>query len=165
MQNIEEIEAYVSSLRTVKGDRPAGQNEKFKTRKALMLMSEILKESGHAEPDSTDKAEYRRRRSTNKTGTEQDLSRIDRYFLALQAERRTQQMTIEAEPMKAGREKKSVKLMLYLTPTMAADIRDWCNLKRINSVNNYITELIGADLQDKDKQESLKVFRELSDNA
>ena len=166
--SIDEINEYVAALRTVKGDRPAGKNEKFKTKKALELMRVILKERGHAEPDNDDKDEYRRR-TTNKSGATQDLSRIDRFF-ALRKERSGQIIMVkpEHEQLKTGRkvldtehgEKRTARLMLYLTPTMAADIRDWCRVRDISN-NEYILELIEADLRDTDKQERIKKLREL----
>ena len=59
-------------------------------------------------------------------------------------------------------EKRDQKLMLYLTPSVIADVRDWCSLKNLSS-NDYITKLIEADLQDK--QEKLSFFRQLRDEA
>lgn len=170
MQSIEE---YVDTLRT-KTDKAAGKDEKRKTKKALELMSAILKERGHEIPDEADKAEFSRRSKSNERETNSNLQRAMRYYLALQEEQSGQQLMIPValpeservpEPSRAGRkvldtergEKRSEKLMLYLTPSMIADIRDWCDLKHISSVN-YITELIRADM--KTKQEKLKSFRE-----
>ena len=59
-------------------------------------------------------------------------------------------------------EKRDQKLMLYLTPSVIADVRDWCSLKNLSS-NDYITKLIEADLQDK--QEKLSFFRQLRNEA
>ena len=61
-------------------------------------------------------------------------------------------------------EKKSEKLMMYFTPELIADIRDWCYLKRISCVS-YITALIEADLKTDDKQKKLAFFREMSNDA
>lgn len=61
-------------------------------------------------------------------------------------------------------EKKSEKLMMYFTPELIADIRDWCYLKRISCVS-YITALIEADLKTDDKQKKLDFFREMSNDA
>ena len=60
--------------------------------------------------------------------------------------------------------KKSEKLMLYMTPELIADLRDWCYLKRVSCVS-YITALIEADLDTEDKQKKLSRFREMSDDA
>lgn len=46
-------------------------------------------------------------------------------------------------------EKKSEKLMLYLTPELIAKIRVWCDMKGISNVS-YITALIEADLHNKE---------------
>ena len=59
-------------------------------------------------------------------------------------------------------EKRTEKLMLYLTPSVISDIRDWCSLKNLSS-NDYITKLIEADLQDK--QDKLNSFRQLRNEA
>ncbi len=60
--------------------------------------------------------------------------------------------------------KKSEKLMIYMTPELIADLRDWCYLKRVSCVS-YITALIEADLGTEDKQKKLSRFREMSDDA
>lgn len=59
-------------------------------------------------------------------------------------------------------EKRNQKLMLYLTPSVIEDVRDWCSLKKL-TVNNYVTALIEADL--RDKQGKLDSFRQLRDEA
>lgn len=59
-------------------------------------------------------------------------------------------------------EKKSEKLMMYFTPSLMADIRDWCSLKRVSCVD-YITGLINADLEKK--KERLEFFRKFSDES
>lgn len=59
-------------------------------------------------------------------------------------------------------EKRNQKLMLYLTPSVIEDVRDWCSLKKL-TVNNYVTALIEADL--RDKQNKLNSFRQLRDEA
>lgn len=59
-------------------------------------------------------------------------------------------------------EKRSEKFMLYLTPSLIADIRDWCSLKRVSCVE-YITGLISADLESK--RDKLNTYRELSESA
>ena len=59
-------------------------------------------------------------------------------------------------------EKRDQKLMLYLTPSVIADVRDWCKLKDISAVS-YITDLIIADM--KNRQEKLNSFRQLRDEA
>lgn len=46
-------------------------------------------------------------------------------------------------------EKRSEKLMLYLTPTLIAQIRAWCDMKGISNVS-YITALIEEDLHSKE---------------
>ena len=161
MQSIDE---YVNELRTVKGDKPAGKDEKRKTHKALTLMFAILAESGHEVPDALDKAEYRRRNTSSEAAISQDMSRIDRYF-AVQAGG-----DIAHEPSRAGRkcldtengERRSEKLMLYLTPSMIADVRTWCDLKGISCVN-YITGLLEADIAGK--REKLKEFLSLRSKA
>ena len=45
-------------------------------------------------------------------------------------------------------EKKSEKLMLYLTPALIAKLRVWCDMKGISNVS-YITALIETDLDSK----------------
>lgn len=59
-------------------------------------------------------------------------------------------------------EKRSEKLMLYLTPSLIGDIRDWCRLKGISCVD-YITNTVKADLETK--LSKIKAYRELRDNA
>ncbi len=56
-------------------------------------------------------------------------------------------------------EKKSEKFMMYFTPSLIADIRDWCSLKRVSCVD-YITGLIREDLEKK--KDKLEFFRKLS---
>lgn len=59
-------------------------------------------------------------------------------------------------------EKRTEKLMLYLTPSVIADIRDWCKIKDISAVN-YITGLVVADMASR--QDKLNSFRQLRDEA
>ena len=84
----------------------------------------------------------------------------------------------EAEPVKVVRkpaknkggrktidengEIRSEKLMLYLTPSMIADVRDWCRIKGI-SYANFIVGLIGDFM--RDKKERLDFFRKFSDES
>ena len=55
-------------------------------------------------------------------------------------------------------EKRSEKFMIYLSPSLLRDIRDYCDLRGV-SVVSYITELVNADLEDK--REQLNAFRKL----
>lgn len=55
-------------------------------------------------------------------------------------------------------EKKSEKLMLYLTPELIAKIRVWCDMKGVSNVG-YITALIEADLDSK--KDKINTFLEL----
>lgn len=55
-------------------------------------------------------------------------------------------------------EKKTEKIMLYLTPELITQIRTWCDLKGI-SANSYITALIETDLESK--AEKINTFLEL----
>ena len=55
-------------------------------------------------------------------------------------------------------EKRSEKFMIYLSQRLLRDIRDYCDLRGV-SVVSYITELVNADLADK--QEQLNAFRKL----
>ena len=158
-----------------------GQDAKRKALKAIKDMRLVLADSGHSLPDASDYAEYRRRSTSNERGTEQNVSRVEKYYLSLCSEGSEQLLIaetvdtpIQQQPAyverKSGRkcldtesgEVRSEKLMLYLTPSMIADVRDWCSLKRISCVS-YITGLISADLAGK--QEKLKFFRELSEGA
>ena len=167
-------EEYVSAL-------PVGKDAKRKALNAIKDMQPVLAESGHEWPDASDYEEYRRRSRHNESGTEQNVSRVEKYYRALRAEGSEQLLIPETadtptqpEPAcverKSGRkcldtengEVRSEKLMIYLTPSMIADVRDWCSLKRISCVS-YITGLISADLAGK--QEKLKFFRELSEGA
>ena len=61
-------------------------------------------------------------------------------------------------------EKKDKKLMMYFTPALFDEIRDWCYLKRISAVS-YITSLIEADLHTPDKRDKIAFFRQLSNDA
>lgn len=181
----EKIEQYVSTLRK-KGGKPAGKDLKRKTRKALIGMWEILKESGHDVPDESDYEEYRLCSPYDDEGTASDIQRIKKFFAS--KEEGSKQLSMietdefeiegEAEPenaktkSKAGRkrfdtvngEKKSEKFMLYFTPDLIAEVRDWCHLKRISAVS-YITGLIEADLHSEEKQERLNFFRKYSDES
>ncbi len=65
-------------------------------------------------------------------------------------------MSLASEEPEA--EKKSEKLMLYLTPEMIARIRIWCDIKGI-SINSFITDLIEADLDNK--TDKINAFLEL----
>lgn len=80
----------------------------------------------------------------------------------------------EDEPMQAAKkkpgrkvfdaengEKKSEKLMLYLTPALITRIRTWCDLKGISAVS-YITTLIEEDLDSK--QEKISAFLDMRNN-
>lgn len=173
---------YVASL-------IVGTSAKRKRLKAIKLMFELLAERGHERPDDTDYEEYSRRSEVSETSTKQNMSYVKEYFAA-QAEG-SEQLTMldglqgaganevpetehDKEPkagnVRAGRsrldkergEVRSEKLMLYLTPTMIADIRDWCRLKGISAVS-YITDLVSADMAGK--CEKLKFFREFSNEA
>lgn len=158
---------------------------KRKALKAIKDMLAVLAVSGHEWPDESDYAEYRRHSTSNERGTEQNVSRVEKYYLALRSEgsgqlllvdrvdtqTQTEKGSVSVHSKRAGGRKcldtesgevRSEKLMLYLTPSMIADVRDWCSLKRISCVS-YITGLISADLAGK--QEKLKFFRELSDGA
>ena len=162
------VEEYVSALRV-------GQDAKRKAKNAIEGMQAVLAESGHEWPDASDYEEYRRRSTCQESGTEQNVSRIEKYYRALRVEGSEQLLIAETTDIpsierKSGRkcldtengEVRSEKLMLYLTPSMIADVRDWCSLKRISCVS-YITGLISADLAGK--QEKLNFFRELSEGA
>ena len=88
--------------------------------------------------------------------------------IAQKAEAET--LETESKESNAGRkrfdtlkgEKRSEKLMLYLTPSVIADVRDWCHIKGISAVN-YITNLIVADMASR--QDKLNSFRRLRDEA
>ncbi len=217
----ERITSYISTL-TKKGGKPAGEDLKRKTRKALERMLVILLESGHDEPDESDYAKYSAYSKYDEEGTAQDIKRIERYFEP--KEERSKQLSMipeeemtegmkepetmntgvddgastenvqaseaemtapnepeslpETDPVnerpkpaknKGGRkpidtngEKKSEKFMMYFTPSLMADIRDWCSLKRVSCVD-YITGLINADLEKK--KERLEFFRKFSDES
>lgn len=58
-------------------------------------------------------------------------------------------------------QKRSEKLMIYLTPELIADLRDWCNLKGI-SYANFVVELIENFMNER--RDKLNSFRELRDN-
>ena len=58
---------------------------------------------------------------------------------------------------------RSVKIMLYLTPELIADVRDWCHVKRITA-NSFITGLIEEHLHSDKAQEKLAFFRKLSED-
>lgn len=94
----ERITSYISTL-TKKGGKPAGEDLKRKTRKALERMLVILLESGHDEPDESDYAKYRAYSKYDEEGTAQDIKRIERYFEP-QEERSGQLMMIPEEGMK-----------------------------------------------------------------
>jgi len=144
---VQSIDEYVALL-------PVNRTERSKTKQALELMSEILANSGRSAPENIDMIEYGKR--TGKHGKEltQEMQRIDGYY----------NPRADAEDSRPSREKEqhSERMMIYLTPSLLADIRDWCSLKDM-SYSEYISGLISTDM--KDKQEKLKGFRELRDNA
>ena len=59
-------------------------------------------------------------------------------------------------------EKRSVKFMLYITPSLLKDVRDYCDLKGV-SIVSYVTDLIRSDLADK--QDKIDAFRAMRENA
>ena len=59
-------------------------------------------------------------------------------------------------------EKRSEKLMLYLTPELIANVRDWCSLKGI-SYGSFVIGLIEDYL--RDKKNIIDTFREFRDKA
>lgn len=160
-------EEYVSHLHV-------GRDEKRKRLDAIKDMKVILLKNGHTWPDEADYDEYRQNSTSNEQGTKQNISRIKKYFEAQAQSTSTQSETpssvATSEPRKTGRKRldtengevRSEKLMLYITPSLIADLRDWCSLKRISCVS-YINALIQHDLADK--QEKLKSFREFSEDA
>lgn len=59
-------------------------------------------------------------------------------------------------------ERRSEKFMLYITPSLLADIKDICALRGV-SVVSYITDLVTADLEDK--RDKLDAFRKMREDA
>lgn len=189
----DEAEKYIASLVTRKGTN-ASDSEKHKTRKALAEITAILQEQGHSWPDASDYDAYRRQHEDNKetkqnvSRIEKFFAWLEKEIETMADNEKTAQAELfsgnepetwpEETPApadkpkgKGGRkvisangEKKSEKLMMYFTPELIADIRDWCCLKRISAVS-YITGLIESDLHSTSKQQKLTVFRQLSDDA
>ena len=207
MLTAEKIAYYVETLTTNRG-KPAGEDLKRKTRKALEGMQAILLLSGHDEPDASDYAEYRRQSEANDTSkdyqsTHQNVERIERYFRP--KEERSEQLSMipeeeltegmkepegekiteneplslpEAEPVKGGRkttknkggrkpldengETRSEKMTAYFTPSMADNIRLWCDWTGI-SYGDLTVKLFGAFL--KDKGDMLNDFRKSREEA
>ena len=169
---------YESDIETYCVYRGKGKDETRKTRNALVKIAEILSVNGHTWPEDSDILAYRSQATSSERAVNQDIVRIEKFFEwkkekdSMEEEATLEMFPEETQPKSnAGRkpisengEKKSEKLMLYLTPELIGEVRDWCYLKRISAVS-YITGLIEADLHSNEKQEKLAVFRRLSDEA
>lgn len=174
-------EEYVASLE-------AGDSEKHKTKRAINTMLELLAEREHTQPDEADYTEYRTRSTLNERGTNQNVSRVKKYFAAQvggedasmtdepnvcgEGEGLEQPVRVTTEDRgKAGHKRldtkngevRSERLMLYLTPSMKAEIEAWCNLKQIKSRADFIVGLISDFMSDK--HEKLTNFLKISNEA
>ena len=177
----EHDERYLESI--------TGNAERTKARQALVKFeSWLLAEHGRNEPIQSDIREYQEyltgkgislktvkdtmRRISNRYRVKdtKEGEQIQMSFEETTTETHTTVDTLETKSSKAGRkrfdtengEKRSEKLMLYLTPELITDIRDWCNLKGI-SYASFVIGLIEDYL--RDKKNILNTFREFRDKA
>ena len=95
----EEIEQRTANLRG-RSNKLLGDDEKRKTRNAVKAMRKILETSGHEEPEESDYAEYRRQSYAKDTSngyqtTNQNISRIERFFAPI--EERSEQLSMIPE--------------------------------------------------------------------
>ena len=74
-----DAERHIATLAGKKAGISAGESERHKTRKVLQEFELILLENGREWPNESDYAEYRIGKPDNKT-TQQNISRIERYF-------------------------------------------------------------------------------------
>ena len=177
-----EISEYVLTLKGRTGE-VANISTRSKREKILKDIVPILISHGHEEPDEKDYEEYCTSRRISIDTFEDYRKKIELFFTWSRERRKrmmvdeavkeaatveTEQVEVKAATVNVGRkrfdtekgEKRERKLMLYLTPSVFADVKDWCKLKDLTAVQ-YITQLIVSDMEVK--QAKLKNFRELRD--
>ena len=184
MNCTEEIKQYITALKTKAGN-PAGKAEQSRTAHALTAFCDKLQTWPEKDDYDAFSATLANSGKDAKFINEY-TDRIKRFFVWLNPEKENDNMTDNntntpvdtptqnsagfddgaSTPNKPGRkrfdtvnnEKKTEKIMLYLTPELIAQIRTWCDLKGI-SANSYITALIETDLESK--AEKINTFLEL----
>lgn len=160
-----------------------GEAERTKARQALInLQKWLLAEHGRNEPiqsDITEYQEYLTSKGISLKTVKDTMRRISNRYRAkgeqikMSFEETTNTPTVDTQgtkSSKAGRkrfdtengEKRSEKLMLYLTPELIANVRDWCSLKGI-SYGSFVIGLIEDYL--RDKKNIIDTFREFRDKA
>ena len=152
-----------------------GEAERTKARQALTKFeSWLLADHGRNEPiqsDITEYQEYLTGKGISLKTVKDTMRRIsNRYRAKGEQIKMSFEETQETKSSKAGRkrldtqngEKRSEKLMLYLTPELIANVRDWCNLKGI-SYGSFVIGLIEDYL--RDKKNIIDTFREFRDKA
>ena len=174
MNCTEEIKQYITALKTKAGN-PAGKAEQSRTAHALTAFCDKLQTWPEKDDYDAFSATLANSGKDAKFINEY-TDRIKRFFVWLKSEKENDNMTDNntpppvdtptqnsagfddgaSTPKKPGRkrfdtvnnEKKTEKIMLYLTPELIAQIRAWCDLKGI-SANSLITGLIEDFLNDK----------------
>lgn len=189
MNCTEEIKQYITALKTKAGN-PAGKAEQSRTAHALTAFCDKLQTWPEKDDYDAFSATLANSGKDAKFINEY-TDRIKRFFVWLNPEKENDNMTDNntntpvdtptdnstardgetTTPNKPGRkrfdtvnnEKKTEKIMLYLTPELIADVRDWCHVKRITA-NSFITGLIEEHLHSDKAQEKLAFFRKLSED-
>ena len=163
----------VNEPESVKSTKSSAKKQRTRNRKKgeKSIMTDENTQ-GLAENEVTESEQLDGKAATTETPNEQAVNEPVEATTT-EPEQATQSSTPSAEPDKTGKhrgrstidengEKRSEKLMLYLTPSLIGDIRDWCRLKGISCVD-YITNTVKADLETK--LSKIKAYRELRDNA
>lgn len=185
-----EIKQYISQL-TTKSGNPAGIQEQTRTENILTAFCDTYMTT-KTWPDTSDYEAFSADIDSPKLATE-NTNRVKKFFAWLKekeieimpednttattAPATWPELSTETEPVqkvkgKPGRkvldtvngEKRTEKLMMYFTPELMTEIRNWCHLKRI-SIVSYITNLIETDLHNDVKMDKLKKFLALSVEA
>lgn len=175
MNCTEEIKQYITTLKTKAGN-PAGKAEQSRTAHALTAFCDKLQTWPKKDDYDAFSATLANSGKDAKFINEY-TDRIKRFFVWLNPEKENDNNMTDNDtntpvdtptdnstardgeattPNKPGRkrfdtvnnEKKTEKIMLYLTPELIAQIRAWCDLKGI-SANSLITGLIEDFLNDK----------------
>ncbi len=163
-----EIERYLSTLPGKKPGEMAGDSSKKKTRNSLTAFMGILEKNGRSWPDENDYAEYTAGKPDNKA-TQQNLSRVRKFFLWLEGEKaqhmtneinNTTQEITQTQPQtqkKRGRktidgngEIRSIKLTVYVTPTLESNIDAWSVGAGV-TFSDLVNKLLNSFFRDKEK--------------
>lgn len=178
-----EIKQYISQL-TTKSGNPAGIQEQTRTENILTAFCDTYMTT-KTWPDTSDYEAFSADIDSPKLATE-NTNRVKKFFAWLKekeieimpednttattAPATWPELSTETEPVqkvkgKPGRkvldtvngEKRSVKFMVYFTPSIMSELKDLCSMKHTTCAN-YLFELACREI--KNNEEALKFFRE-----